>query len=112
MAKQVVKTVQQEIKVTVCDVCHKELPYNDVSIDISWSKNCPYDNCSDDWGSFNFCSYEHFVEGTQKILDEVDGKEDFWMQSLTIDASSTGQNGALIGILKSLSKQEPNTHDH
>ena len=102
MAQQVVKIVQKEEKVTVCDVCRKELPYHSVEIDIDWSKHCPYDNCYDDWGSLNFCSYEHFVEGIGKILDVVDDSEDFMMQRLTIKATSTAQDGSLIGILKAL----------
>lgn len=106
MAQQVTKTIKTEVKVTVCDVCRVELPYHDASIDISWSKNCPYDNCYDDWGSLNFCSYEHFVEGASKITEQVEANEDFMMQHLTITASSTAQDGALIGILKSLSKVE------
>lgn len=108
MAKQITKVIQQEVSVTVCDVCRKELPRDDVNIDISWSKNCPYDNCYDDWGSLNFCSYEHFVEGAHKILDVVYGDEDFMMQRLTITASSTAQDGALIGILKSLALADTN----
>jgi len=104
MAKKVVKTIEKQVEVTVCDICSNELPLHDVSIDITWSQNCPYDNCYDDYGSLNFCSYGHFVEGAQKLLDKVDKDEDFYMRSVTIRASSTGQDGTLTEMLKTLAR--------
>jgi hypothetical protein len=95
MSKKVTKLVQKEETVTVCDTCNKEVGWNNtVELDISWSKNCPRDNCYDDWGEFNYCSYDCFVKGASRITEEIQPDEDFYAQSFTIRASGVGEDNA------------------
>ena len=72
--RKVSKIISKEIEVEVCDVCGKEgeLPFT-----VNWSENCPYDDCSSDWGDMRFCSFEHFKEGIGDVIEHLDKDEDF-----------------------------------
>jgi len=66
--KQVSKIVQKEEMVTVCDVCRAENPD---FCDIGWYMSCKYDGCTDDSGSYNFCSLKCFEDGIEQVKNDV-----------------------------------------
>lgn len=99
--KKVVRIVQKEETINICDVCSAELPYGAFSIDIRWQKRCPSDDCYSDWGSLNFCSFACTTEGIKKLTEHIEHDEDFYYQSFEISASSTAQDPDILpNILK------------
>ena len=72
--KKLVKKVQRDITVEVCDICGSE------EIEITWDAFCSYssDGSWDDSNVYHFCSFGHLLNFVKQEFSEphiVTGKE-------------------------------------
>ena len=66
--KRLVKTVQKNVTVDVCDVCGKE------QIVIDWDAYyiCSSDGCYDDKNEYHFCSFAHLLDFVKEEFSKPD----------------------------------------
>jgi len=66
--KKIVKTIQKNIEVDVCEICGSE----DICITWDWYEACSHDACYEDWGKLHFCSFRCFMKCAKNIREDTD----------------------------------------